>query len=88
MNKQKIMISLDFPVRWKLIANGERAIEQTGPDSIDVDVREGSVREESWIHTLPRLLDEAISEMRRRCEERRSGFQMTSFSRVAASKNH
>lgn len=64
---QKISISLDIPVCFKRIANGERVIEQTGPDKIEVGVREDEreTKGKSWIQELNELLNEAEREMRR-----------------------
>ena len=62
---QKVAIVLDFPVRFKKIANGERIIEQTGPDDFEVDVRAGEMSGESWIEALSRLFVEAEREMRK-----------------------
>lgn len=56
------MISLDIPVHFKLIANGERIIEQMGSDELDVDVRDGEVKGSSWIPELIRLFDEVERE--------------------------
>ena len=36
----KVSIALDVPIRFKRITNGERVIEQTGPDENEIDVRE------------------------------------------------
>ncbi|HVA65377.1 MAG TPA: hypothetical protein VNK24_00445 [Elusimicrobiota bacterium] len=71
MGTRKIAISLDIPICWNLIANGERIIEQAGPDSVDVEVREGSIDGESWLQALSRLLDEAEAELRRVGRRRR-----------------
>jgi len=58
-------IALTWPVRWKRIANGEKIIEQTGPDEFEVDVREGEMSGGSWIEALSRLFAEAEREMRK-----------------------
>lgn len=55
----KASITLTWPIRWKRIANGEKIIEQTGPDEIEVDVREGEMEGASWIEALIRLFAEA-----------------------------
>ena len=44
----KASITLSWPIRWKRIANGEKIVEQTGPDEIEVDVREGEMSGEGW----------------------------------------
>jgi len=62
---KKASITLTWPVRWKRIANGEKIIEQTGPDEIEVDVREGEIEGESWIQALVRLFAEAERETRK-----------------------
>ncbi len=86
---EKVFITLEFLVRFKRIANGEKVIEQTGPDIINADVRADTMKRESWVRTLPRLLDEAASERRRRRREERSrGFRLPSFTQPTASKNH
>lgn len=59
----KASIALSWPVRWKCIANGEKVIEQTGPDEIEVDIRDGEMEGASWIEALIRLFAEA----ERRC---------------------
>lgn len=61
---KKTSITLSWPIRWKRIANGERIIEQTGPDEIEVDVREGEIKGESWLQELNRFLNEAERELR------------------------
>ena len=60
----KISIALDVPIRFKRITNGEKIIEQTGPDENEVDVREGETEGESRFEQLIRLLDEAERELR------------------------
>ena len=47
---QKVSITLNIPVRYRRIANGEKIIEQTGPEEIEVDISEGEA--ESWIRAL------------------------------------
>lgn len=61
----KVSIALDVPIRFKRITNGERVIEQTGPDENDVDVCEGETEGEPRFEMLIRLLDEAERELRR-----------------------
>lgn len=61
---KKASITLSCPIRWQRIANGERIIEQTGPDEIEVDVREGAIDGESRFEKLIGLLDEAERELR------------------------
>lgn len=61
----KVSIALNWPIRWKRIANGEKVIEQTGSDEIEVDVREGEIEGESWIEALIRLFAEAERETRK-----------------------
>lgn len=60
----KVSIVLNVPVRFKRITNGERIIEQTGPDENEVDVREGETEGEPRFEALIRLLDEAERELR------------------------
>lgn len=60
----KISIALDIPVRFGRITNGERVIEQTGPDENEVDVREGETEGEARFEALIRLLDAAERELR------------------------
>lgn len=47
------------------IANGEKIIEQIGPDDIEVQFREREVDDDSWLQELIMLLDEAEREMRK-----------------------
>lgn len=61
----KASITLIWPIHWKRIANGEKIIEQTGPDEIEVDVREGEMEGESWIEALVSLFAEAEREARK-----------------------
>ena len=51
---KKIAVTLTWPIRWKRVANGEKIIEQTGPDEIEVDVRDGEMEGPSWIEALIR----------------------------------
>lgn len=60
----KVSIVLNVPVRFKRITNGERVIEQTGPDENEIDVREDETAGESRFEVLIRLLDEAERELR------------------------
>lgn len=43
----KASIALSWPICLKRIANGEKIIEQTGPDEVEMDVREGKIKGES-----------------------------------------
>lgn len=61
----KAAITLSWPIRWKRIANGEKIIEQAGPDEIEVDVREGEIKGESWLREISKLLDGAEREKRK-----------------------
>lgn len=63
--RQKVFITLSIPIRFKRIANGEKIIEQTGPDEFEVDVRAGEMSGESWIEALSRLFAEAERKMRK-----------------------
>lgn len=67
----EVSIALDVPIRFKRITNGERVIEQTGPDANEVDVREGETEGESRFGLLIRLLDEAERELRGRRARKR-----------------
>lgn len=60
----KVSIALNVPVRFRRIMNGERVIEQTGPDENEVDVREGETEGEPRFEALIRLLDGAKREFR------------------------
>src|SRR5438128_569131 len=77
MSAKKVSITFDFPVRWRLIANGERVIEQTGPDEIQVDVREGEIKGESWLQELGKIFDEAKRELHQ--SRRRKGQGVADF---------
>ena len=61
----KVSIQLTIPIRIKRIANGERIIEQTGPDEHEIDVFEGDADGESRIDQLHKMLDDGVREMRR-----------------------
>ncbi len=69
---EKAFITLEFLVRFRRVANDEKVVEQAGPDIINADVREGTMKGESWIRALLRLLDEATSELGQRYREERS----------------
>jgi hypothetical protein len=77
MRAKKVSITFDFPVRWKLIANGERVIEQTGPDEIEVEVRDATIEGESWLQELSKIFDEAKRELRQ--SRRRKGQGVADF---------
>lgn len=77
MSAKKVLITFDFPVRWKLIANGERVIEQTGLDEVEVEVREAAVEGESWLQELGKIFDEAKRELRQ--SRRRKGQGVADF---------
>mgnify|MGYP001576453481 FL=1 len=67
----KVSIALDVPIRFKRITNGERVIEQTGPDENEIDVREDETEGGSRFEMLIRLLDEAERELRGRRARKR-----------------
>ncbi|MBI4369686.1 MAG: hypothetical protein HY547_05615 [Elusimicrobia bacterium] len=61
----KVSIQLTIPIRFNQIANGERIIEQTGPDEIDVEIREDGFNGNSPLEEFHKLLDELEREVRR-----------------------
>lgn len=77
MNAKKVSITFDFSVRWKLIANGERVIEQRGPDEVEVELLDAAIEGESWVQELGRIFDEAKRELRQ--SKRRKGQGVADF---------
>ncbi len=90
-DRAKLLANLDQLRRESKDAEkrGEKRAERNAKGLINADVRADTMKRESWVRTLPRLLDEAASERRRRRREERSrGFRLPSFTQPTASKNH
>lgn len=69
---KKISITIDSPICFKRIANGEKIIYQTRPDKIDFEFGEVTADAESRWMQLTQLLNQVERDLRRDKSKKKS----------------